>query len=381
MKILLISDLHVFSKIGPGEEPPSYFAVKKASTAPLSSYDIKTEFFDALTKNDIQCDYVICCGDIVHKADEEGYNEAWAFVHDVKNRVNATDAIITAGNHDVDSKYQTSKGSPMEYLKTLNPGFPSNDEHEFNAYWARDFYIKETTDIRFIVINSSSAHGYKNEDEHGRLHDRALKEIQKYTRDVGSKPLNICISHHHPHRHSEHSLGDLDDLKNGQTLLDHLGTAGCGQWLFLHGHKHHPRLNYAQGSSFSPIVFAAGSFSARLYPELRNFARNQFYLLNIDIPTIINSRKLLGEFTAWSWFATKGWQPANPEDGLPHIGGFGCRELWRLTHEMSNTLPKGKFEWAELVSQFPDLRYLIPQDRAHLLLENHTGQGARLIKI
>ena len=390
MKLLVISDLHVFSKMEAGKEPPSYFAVKNGSATPLSSFDIKNEFYEALVKYNIKADYVICCGDIVHKADEDGFSEAWAFVHDVKTRVGAVDALVTAGNHDVDSKYLTSKGSPTEYLKTLVPGFPSSDDREFNAYWARDFYVKETDDVRFLVINSSSAHGYKDEDQHGRLHDRALQEIKKYTCSNGHKCVNICISHHHPHRHSEHCLGDLDDLKNGQMLLDHLGTAGSGQWLFLHGHKHHPRLNYSQGSSMSPVVFAAGSFSARLYPEIRNFARNQFYVLDIDITAVKKSKKLVGEFNAWSWFATKGWQPACHGDGLPHTGGFGYRELWWLANDMKTSLPAGKYEWSDLASQFPDLRYLIPQDLAHLMhilkdgnfiVEVSPGQDPRFIKL
>jgi hypothetical protein len=160
-------------------------------------------------------------------------------------------------------------------------------------------------------------------------------------------------------------LGEPDEIKGGQLLLDLLQRPNQLGWLVIHGHKHHPKLTYAAGNSGSPIVFSAGSFASTLYPELREETGNQFYILDID-KLNLSTRGLVGTFRCWDWHKGFGWRDADSNKGLPASGGFGHREhplvlanrIKASLHEINDKHIKGE----NIYTVFPELSFVSPND-------------------
>jgi hypothetical protein len=170
-------------------------------------------------------------------------------------------------------------------------------------------------------------------------------------------------------------------MKQGQLLLDLLGSGEHGRWLVIHGHKHHPKISYAAGGGGSAVVFAAGSLCATLYPELQTVARNQFYLIEID-PDECKKRGLVGTVRAWDWASGIGWIDGNDTSGLPPTFGFGARaDPTLLAQQIASAITgSDPVLWASLMEQLPEIRYVLPQDLARVqkeLSENHGIQVSR----
>jgi hypothetical protein len=147
-----------------------------------------------------------------------------------------------------------------------------------------------------------------------------------------------------------------------------LGQGLYGEWLIIHGHKHHPKLSYAAGGQSAPIVFSAGSLCAQLYAELGTLARNQFYL--IDLPHALYGRYgFVGTFQAWDWNTGLGWRRANPSgSGLPGYGGFGFRgNLQLIAAQTATEVSTGAVDWNALRQKIPQLDFLLPSDLGTLL--------------
>ncbi|WP_232102631.1 hypothetical protein [Gimesia aquarii] len=215
-----------------------------------------------------------------------------------------------------------------------------------------------------MVINSSAYHSSTEEIQHGRIAESTLKLV-KESLDQDDFLLNIMLCHHNPHKHSEIQLGEHDEIKGGQLLLDLIGEPQRQDWLVIHGHKHHPKITYASGGNSSPIVFSAGSSASTLYPELINATGNQFYILEFD-EELIKNHGLIGRFRSWDWHPGFGWQAADNMKGLPAFGGFGHREnavllARRIEENLSNSNNKHLMS-EKVYDSFPELYYLTPND-------------------
>jgi hypothetical protein len=363
ISILVISDFHACLKPRATQKAaPSYFIVGPTR----GEFDAPNDLIRQLETQKTKADVVVCCGDIIDKTDVRALNDAWSFAHRIRTIVGATQLLISTGNHDVDSKGKTKGYSPFEKLKCLKPQYPSQDEAEYTLYWARNYFIRTEQKARYVVLNTCSSHGYKKGEKHG-IFSPDTEHLLGVLKSDTPRALNICVCHHHPHRHGEHGLGDHDDMVNAQALLDALSRFDCGQWLIIHGHKHHARITYAQGNSFSPIVFSSGSLSARLYPQLEQHARNQYHLIKIDLEEIAKYKRLVGLYRSWSWFPGTGWREAGNAEGLPHQGGFGYRDVAGLTDRIRHNLPTGKHFWNDILTNFAEIKYLIPSDFEYFL--------------
>jgi len=111
----------------------------------------------------------------------------------------------------------------------------------------------------------------------------------------------------------------------------------------IHGHKHFASLFSAQSAGYNPpLIFSAGSFSAKLYPKIENRTANQFYILDIDINKTIQNEKLIGTFETHSWDVISNWHPSKSKN-LPHKGGFGSDirpvEIVRTLNDLLNNTP------------------------------------------
>ena len=118
----------------------------------------------------------------------------------------------------------------------------------------------------------------------------------------------------------------------------------------------------------APTVFSAGSFSARIWPESADIARNEFYIVDLHVPTIAGaSTSSRGKIRTWQWSYGNGWIFPRTRSGLGPTAAFGTRtDIGDLASETAGYLIKsfaGKtVEWQEVIEQGPAIDYLIPED-------------------
>jgi hypothetical protein len=258
------------------------------------------------------------------------------------------------------------------FLKSLIPNYPitccptlySEDQtRQYRTqYFGDDFVRIETDAMRLVVLNSCALHTTKENDfERGFVSSAALAELERQLGDNTSRKINILLCHHHPMQHEDHGLGSYDFMMNGQLLTDML--ASHGDWIIFHGHKHHARLAYAQGtSSNSAVVFAAASFSARLKDALSVHSRNQFYLIDIALDPRVGPP--LGAIRSWNWHNGCPWSE-NLDDGagLPSGCGFGQRNHPDLlAQEIDKKIGDTPRPWSDLTADLRWLNHVIPGD-------------------
>lgn len=298
----------------------------------------------------------------------------WRALHELKAMLKAKFLLATTGNHDIDSRHEYNHYDAKGLLQSLNPRYPFPTDSQNDKYWSRHFAIVAKPDFRILVLNSSAFHGegryndmQRYEYEQGRISDFTLAMLKSELEKTPPAPINVLLCHHHPHQHAELRLSADDLMLGGAELLSLLGSGSHGRWLVVHGHKHHPKLEYASGGSSSPIVFAAGSLAAVLFRELQTATRNQFYIL--DLPAAqIGTLGFVGRFTSWDWATGHGWLPAGKGSGLPHSGGFGWRgDILLFAENVAAHVQSVSMKWTDITTHFPLLNFVLPQDLIHLL--------------
>jgi hypothetical protein len=358
VRIAIASDLHAYA-IDP--DKPSHLNVRDSAVYP-GQHPI-TGLIKLINDEKITADALLCPGDMGDKACPEGVTYAWSALHQVKAALGAKILAATAGNHDIDSRYKGDDHDPEHILKSLSPQFPLDDETLNDRYWARAYVVTDSMGFRLALLNSSAYHGNTpTEKNHGRIDRKTLGDFEKDIRGRTPAVINVLLCHHHPQVHSELDLGVDDVMKQGQLLLDFLGTADVGRWLVIHGHKHHPKISYAAGGASSPVVFAAGSLCANLFLTLQNRVRNQFYLITLSTEEI-SKAGMVGRVQSWDWANGIGWSRAGDSSGLPALFGFGCREdAMVLASKVSTFVKNGVKDWPAVQKRVPELEFLLPQD-------------------
>ena len=364
IRIAVASDLHAYSG---GKDSPSHLNVSEAATGlqhPIAA------LMKLIEGEHLSADFLLSPGDLGDKADAKGIAYSWSALGQVASGLKCRFYTATAGNHDIDSRLKSSDHNPTHILRGLSPSFPLQDKKLDDQYWSRAYAIKDFSPVRFVILNSASFHGVgKSEKDHGRIDELSLGWLTEDLDQLEPQPINILLCHHHPHQHSELSLGEGDVMKHGQALLDKLGSGLYGRWLVIHGHKHHPKIAYAAGGSASPAVFAAGSLSAILTGPLQTAAKNQFYLLEID-PTACESYGLAARVRAWDFSAGNDWiEASSTGSGLPARFGLGLREdpllvAARIAAQVSGA--PDPLKWSQIESTHPEVQYLLPQDLAEV---------------
>jgi hypothetical protein len=363
LRLAIASDFHAH---GEAKDSPSFLDLRE--TVDLPTHNPIEGLKRLITERNLQSEVLLCPGDLGHQASSLGIQYVWKELHKVGSQLGASLVTATAGNHDVDSRLKKTIFDPGRILKGLVPPFPL-PEPKWDRYWARHYAIVDDPKYRLILLNSSAFHGYSSfEKNHGRIDELGLSQLKQELETTAVRPINILLCHHHPQQHSELGLGADDVMKNGQLLLDLLGCGKYGRWLVIHGHKHHPKITYASGGAASPVVLAAGSFASKLFLPVQTIARNQFYLLNFDLDEI-ERRGLVGRISSWDWAFGTGWIPAQGHTSLPAEFGFGTRvDPLVLSNRIAQFLAtSGPLSWLQLVAQFEEVEFLLPQD--FLLLE------------
>jgi len=384
LSIAVASDLHAYlpSDLDPNERPPSKLSLADPEDNPTSHPF--SALYDLIKKDQLTADLFLCPGDMTDKANPQGIKYAWEKIHTAGKLLGAPLTAATVGNHDLDSRGKTRAETPKELLDQLDPPFPLPGEALINEFWANHFTVYQGENYTLVLLDTCAKHTDKAELERGYITKHTITKLTKKLDSAQSRQINILLCHHHPHQHSELSLGDRDVMKNGQLLIDLLALNG--NWLIIHGHKHFPKLSYAAGGASSPVVFAAGSFSGNFGCEAESRTRNQFHLIDVvhyeDKPFA-----LYGAVRSWYWAAGSGWlKSTGGATGMPAVTGFGARlhpsELAKL---VAARMTRSKLKrWEELCQTIPELRFQLPQDyllfkqvlakdhRLHLVEENGT---------
>jgi predicted MPP superfamily phosphohydrolase len=374
LKLAIISDLHAF--VGKSDNPPSRLDLNLPEDKP-TEHPI-TGLKKLIQENKLEVDLILCPGDMGDKANPAGTKYVWDKLQELKKLLNAKFVIGTAGNHDMDSRHQHNDYDAKGILQSLSPMFPGfNEEILCDKYWARNFALLQNENWRLLVLNSSAYHGQgrdqNKEFSHGRISKSTLSSIEEQLNESETKVINILLCHHHPIKNSSINVSDYSEMEGGDQLIELLGSGKYGSWLIIHGHKHHPKLFYSQGSSSSPIIFSAGSFSATLYPELATQARNQFYIIELLIEDLSSLMlDTAGKVNAWDWIDLKGWQIAGRDSGLPKSSGFGYRVA--SFESVAKTI-KAKlqnegspfYEWREILIHDPKLDFLTVNDLSNIV--------------
>lgn len=359
--IAVVSDLHAFEqeKFDPA---PSHLDMSVSRRD--SGKNPVTALKKLIVDEGLTANLLLCPGDLAHQAHPEALRFAWEMLNSLVSDLGNPALATASGNHDVDSRYVYNKFDAKGFLQELEPAYPLLDESLCDQYWARNFAVLKGDQYRVVVLNSSAYHGGSPEKEylHGRVADSTLRRIQSELEGTAAPLINILLCHHHPQQHHELDDNEYDVMSGGQLLLDMLGSGSFGRWLVIHGHKHHPKLTYAQGSSASPVVLSAGSLCAALFPALQTNARNQFHFIEVPIADS-KDRGLVGVIRSWDWAVGKGWLVSREGSGLPGVCGFGNREdSAALASAIKEKHDEGLKSWQAILTALPRLRYLLPID-------------------
>jgi len=311
----------------------------------------------------LKADIVICPGDIGSQGDPKTISYGWTKLNYIKKFIQAKNLVAVPGNHDHDSRSNHNKFDPKYILQELDPPFPLPEYESNTHFWAWHWNIIEEDECRILLFNSSAYHGVNNEFLHGRISTKAIQNIKDKLAGLPEKKLNIFVCHHHPHKQEDIDLEDYEAMDGGQKLISILDNTSNGSWIIIHGHKHYPCISYAQGTSSSPIVFSAGSFSAHLAPSQASKVTNQFHLIEFHLDEFETIGGCVGRFKTYDWSLGNGWEKSGNK-GLPANGGFGFRCLIKpLAKEIADSLNESTFmERDEIDLKYPKLKYLSPGD-------------------
>lgn len=364
LTVAVVSDLHAHNSST--DVRPSHLCVTDPEDRP-QLHPI-AGLLKLIDDQHLEADMLLCAGDFGDKACVEGIKHGWQAVHRLGVGLNAKLVVGTTGNHDVDSRFHDGSYDAREALQALKPGFPIDDPDSAAQFWAHHFAVVSRDAYRVVILDSTAFHGTQPaEIEHGRVSDATLTRLAETLEGGSVKPVNILLCHHHPQQLSELGLGETDFMRNGQLLLDQLGSGRFGSWLVIHGHKHLPKVSYASGGASSAVIFSAGSLCAQLLDQLGTRARNQFYILRIPYGAF-SIHGFVGTFSAWDWRGAYGWHSAGTASGLPAVGGFGFRgNVGVLASTIAALVVDSPISWSEVRERRPEVDYVLPQDMEVLI--------------
>jgi predicted phosphodiesterase len=370
--LAVLSDLHAAPKSSDerGTEVKLYSDADGFLTHdnPLSS------LFELIKTEKLQADFVVCPGDMTNRADGGALKFVWDQLHKLKTQLNATEVIATVGNHDVASHIE-EKGKishdigtiPRELLMRLDPRFPMPNDSLADHFWAHGYFLHNIGDTRFLVLNSCWLHEHRTELGRGAVTKYTLEKLRRDLISQSPAAMKIAVCHHHPHVHSELQLGSDDIMINGQEFLDALSNDG--PWLVIHGHKHHPKINLAQGEVHQPIVLACGSFSGRLEGPNATVSRNYFHMVEVMPNGVGIGAELRGIVTSWDWLSGFGWQNyGSANAAFPSRLGFGyAGSPAALAQNIAQAMNGEQLvRWNEMITRQPDLANLLPKRLTHV---------------
>lgn len=361
-RLAILSDLHAAPKAGSPLTGEVKLFTDQEHVAP-TEHPIRG-LKALIESNSLKANVVVCPGDMTNKANSQALSYVWSSLHDIRGLLGAHGVVATVGNHDVDSRGHSVDSFPRESLMRLTPPFPAGVSNTSDKYWAHGYCFQEFEEARFLVINTCWLHESRDELERGVVTDYTLERIRADLIEPSKFKLNVAVFHHHPHPHTDLKLGFDDVIRNGQKLLDMLSEDG--HWMVIHGHKHHPKVEYAQGQFRQPIVLACGSFSGRLEGDNALVSKNYFHIVEVQR----SGDRLAGKILSWNWIPGMGWNRySSTMPGFPCEVGFGsASNVDQLAAAVKSGIgSSAAVTWSTLVGQEPELAFLMPRQLKELL--------------
>jgi 3',5'-cyclic AMP phosphodiesterase CpdA len=327
LKLAILSDMHVgFDRASTGGW------LTASDNRALTGEDLIGGLRHIVDLEGLTADVLICPGDLTDKANPHGLIRAWDLLQQIRTYLSADFVIAATGNHDTDSHSLFVPGEPWHTARTLYPPFPiGNDDFETvnDQYWSRGWCLMSHDGVRILNVNSSHNHLNAELAKRGHIADSVIHDIIRALSAIQEPALNILVTHHHPIKVGIINSTDQSHMVGGEVLLEKLAGTNIGPWLVIHGHKHVPRVDYFMSGAMSLPIFAAGSFSAKLWDEAAPLAKNQFYLLEITALEGANGlENVSGICNSWSWVPNSGWKKSGSSGGIMSGSGFG----WRQPH-------------------------------------------------
>ncbi|VUD64547.1 3',5'-cyclic adenosine monophosphate phosphodiesterase CpdA [Thalassocella blandensis] len=367
IKILVVSDLHAV--IGDGISDDSR----------LLFIDGSSEYGDGFIKyaksvaKDL--DLLICSGDISNKGNTESFKQGWLFLNKVKAELNIKNMLCVPGNHDHQSRKTNGVFDPKHHLQFITPPFPFEQEnlntHFWSWHWSHS--SNESDSFNAISLNTSAYHGYGDEFQYGRIATEVVDQIHTYicSDSFPKRDFNLLVCHHHPEKMDYVDTNyDSEAMEGGSYLIRKIDEVDKGPWLIIHGHKHFPDIVHSRSAkTFGPVIFSAGSMSAKIYPPNKLKTSNQFYIIEVDIIKTSEQGSLAGTFRSYEWNYSDGWKPSGREC-LPSEGGFGSIVppkilASKILNEINDDTPF--LDTNDLTKFENDLKYLTPSDLKDLI--------------
>lgn len=373
LRLAILTDFHAFgARAKPGDPKPSWLDLTENQSDPKQN---PFAGLNALAQTDplMRADIIMCLGDMGDRASAEGQQYVWREINALKTSLGASRVLATAGNHDLDSRHIYDDHDAKGQVQALSPPFPVEDERQWLEYWARNFTLLDHGGVRFALLNTAAYHGYANDAQqpeyyHGRVSERTIDRLCDTLAKEGGRAANVLICHHHPFKNDRIKSQDYSQMRGGDLLVNRLVDTRSGPWLIVHGHKHVGRVFYAPGSNAHPTVFSAASFAARPYPNQDGQHFNEFYIIELDVPSTPNSvTSLTGQVRTWTFYNGVGWQRPKAGEGLGPTAGFGARtDTGRLAGSIVSFLrderEKQPTEWSTITERFGDVQRLVPED-------------------
>lgn len=385
LRIAVISDLHFVDKASiTGDD-------SKASWLAFSEGKIEGVFWDSLLERisteQIRADVLVCPGDITTYADPSGLKFAWQKIHELGTKLGVSEIAVATGNHDLQTRQSTHTNVVRDLnkfndtfgnLKALEPPYPlivtsdqsSEQAHENRVhYFGADYLIYDNNDdYKLVIFNSCAKHTQSSSDyERGSISPTTLAWLEnsiKKNYSAKSKKVGVFVCHHHPILHEDKKLGSYDFMLNGTELIEMLNK--YGNWIVIHGHKHHAKLSLNGSGSKKVAVFSAGTLSSHKKTLGEGF-NNQFYIVEVDKSFSRNG--LRGTLKAWSWKGNQWSLSKSIKDGVyTGVGFCGYIVLDEIVEKITRSFSATEIskKWEFLLKHIDDLKYMTPKDIEHL---------------
>lgn len=368
LKIAVISDLHCRDS---KEDRKTTYLYTDLLPNPVTSHPIEA-FKERVKDDELSCDYLICLGDITDKISQQGLLSGSNYIKEIGQSLGVSQdkIIILAGNHDVDSR-KTHNGHPSfaHIVKSLNDTIPISDKVLGSSFWSDKYFIKEYEDLVLLAYNSVYNHYDIEQAQKTDIDDITLGKMRSDLEKFKNSPkTKIAISHHHPMMFSNFDLEyeDKDYIKNGDKFLQLLQEFNVG--LYIHGHKHLPRLAYNDRLP----VFCSGTFAS--LENIREIGiKNMFHIVEF-------SDLVKGTIETYEFVLGKGWKKSqDPENYFPPNSGFGYFGDIKLLSERIvqwvNDSGRQLISYGQIIEDFSEISFLSPSQL------NELEENLRISKI
>lgn len=308
MKILLVSDIHAMSR-----ELLKIDGVYKGSTGSFFHAESRRKsenpilaIAEAVAKEHPDIEALVCLGDLAHQAKQLPLLTIWHDLHWLARELKISEIFSVTGNHDIDSRANTPEDATerVEYLKVLDPPFPSLNQGFNNSYFSDGVASRELGDTLFIGVDTCRIHGLgagqaEKVFSKGSI-SRSMTECVIAAVRASSCSHVVVAMHHHPQKVDEVVDTDYDQIPEGPDFLKRLGDEDRCCFI-LHGHKHIANVRRSGLGKKPAWIISASSLAAYPYRDQERFFSNQFHILEVDCQ---NQHYPSGKLFSWDWGLT-----------------------------------------------------------------------------